>query len=131
VLSILGEPWWKLESEHRERIAFGILFHRTDDRELAEARAKAFALDVLQPLAATPPATILASAVDAWLMADPRRPAPIRNLGPVVIQCAGCTASIPVAALHVGVLRVFGTLCPSCREVPASERLHAKRKVSA
>lgn len=115
MLSIHGEPWWQFESEQRERIAFGILFHRTDDRELAEARAKVFALEVLGPLVG--PATILESAIDAWLLADPRRPAPVRRLAPggLVICCAGCSTTMPVAARHFGLLEVFGTLCDGCR----------------
>lgn len=120
-LTIQGEPWWRVESEHREWIAFVLLFHRTDDRELAEARAKAFALEVLGPLAAHAPATILASAVDAWLLAHPSRPAPTWRPAPraLVIPCASCRTPIPVAARHFGLLEVFGTLCQSCRRVPA------------
>lgn len=119
MLSIPGQYWWFLESDHVESIAFSILFNHTADRELAEARAKAFTLEILGPIIG--PASILESAIEAWLLADPRRPAPVRRPAPggLVIRCAGCSTTIPVAARHFGLLAVFGTLCARCREVSA------------
>lgn len=113
-----GEDWWALEHEQLDGIAFGILYHHTADRELAEARSKAFALEVLGPLAK--PTLVVESAIDAWLMAPASRPAPVwRISGALSIQCARCPTLLPVAVRHFEVLSVFGTLCDRCRGVIA------------
>lgn len=118
VLSIPGQYWWVLESETLDGIAFGILYNHTADRELAELRSKAFALEVLGPLAK--PTMIVESAIEAWLMAPANRPAPVWKVsGALSIRCAGCSTLLPVAVRHFEILSVFGTLCQSCREVPA------------
>jgi hypothetical protein len=119
VLSIPGQYWWNLESETLDGIAFGILFNHTADRELAELRSKAFALEVLGPLVA--PTQIVESAIDAWLMAAPNRPAPVRRPGPDsrAIPCTSCGARVPVAGRHFALVSVFGTTCDRCRGVAA------------
>ena len=119
VLSIPGQYWWSLESDYLEEIAFAILYDHTADRELAEGRAKAFALEILRPLVT--PSMIVESAIDAWLLAPASGPAPVRHPvpGTLAIRCAGCSVPIPVAARHFGLLSVFRTLCDACRGVAA------------
>lgn len=114
-----GQYWWALEHETLDGIAFGILYSHTADRELAELRSKAFALEVLGPLAK--PTMIVDSAIDAWLLADPGRPAPVRQTRPdsLVISCASCSAPIKIAGRHYGLVSVFGTRCNRCRGVPS------------
>lgn len=114
MLSIPGQYWWCLEAETLDGIAFGILFNHTADRELAEVRSKAFALEVLGPLVT--PTMIVESAIDAWLLAPPNRPAPVwRVSGALSIPCASCSAPLPVNVRHFDFLSVFGTLCDRCR----------------
>lgn len=119
VLTCPSEYWWSLESETLDGIAFGILYSHTADRELAEARAKAFALEVLGPLAK--PTMVVASAVDAWLLAGPSRPAPVhrRKPGSLAVRCSGCSTPIRIAGRHFGIVSIFGTLCERCRGASA------------
>lgn len=115
VLSVPGQYWWSLEHERLDGIAFAILYNHTADRELAELRSKAFALEVLGSLAA--PTMILDTAVDAWLMAPASRPAPIRRPvpGSLAIPCTSCGAPVAAASRHFSMISVFGTLCDGCR----------------
>lgn len=119
MLSIPGQYWWKLESETLDGIAFGILFNHTADRDLAELRSKAFALEVLGPLVT--PTMIVESAVDAWLMVPATRPAPVRRpaSGSLAIPCTSCGAKVPAASRHFALISVFGLLCDRCRGVIA------------
>jgi len=123
VLTILGKPSWRVESQRIESIASLLLYHVTNDRELAEARAKAFADEVLWPLAGAP-ASILSGAVEAWLQTAPtrahERPGAERlTKRPSAIQCSACGRPMAAHSRHIELLEVFGTLCTGCRtQVP-------------
>lgn len=122
MLTVLGEPWWRFESAHRHEIAYGLLYHVTGDRELADRRAKAFAAEILDPMAGAP-GSILSGAVEAWLLTSP--PRLVREIAGAgeasdhVIQCAGCQRPMLVHPRHAGLIEVFGTMCSECLGVPA------------
>jgi len=122
VLTILGNPSWRVESLRLEVLASLLLYHLTDDRVLADDRAKAFADEILRPLAGAP-ASILSGAVEAWLGSPQRvlqQRARERTVAwPVMVRCSGCRTPMAVHPRHVAFLEVFGTRCDGCRRVPA------------
>lgn len=123
MLTVLGEPWWRFESAHRTEISYGLLYHVTGDRELAERRAKSFATEILDPLAGAP-GSILSGAVEAWLLTSPprlvhERQGELELSTECVIRCAGCQRPMTVHPRHFGLVEVFGTRCEECRGVPA------------
>lgn len=116
-LRIVGEPWWCMRGETLESVASTILYHVTDDRELADRRANDFAKTILAPLAGRG-ASILSSTVFAWLLASrPSLPPlyPTASSPDARVRCAGCGGVIPLHPRHLVLVQTFGTRCDGCR----------------